>query len=146
MDDNNDYRPGRMAVKDQGVKSPLCVAELYKDEIRQLSKELGLRTWDKPSFSCLTTRIPYGENITVERLNQIDSAEQLLLDLGLRQVRVRYHGSLARIETDEDGFRILHDRNNRDRIYRYFQEIGFTYAAVDLLGYRFGSMDETIKI
>ncbi|MDR2648383.1 MAG: ATP-dependent sacrificial sulfur transferase LarE [Clostridiales bacterium] len=145
MDDNGDYRPGLLAVKEQDVKSPLRYAQLYKEEIRQLSKELGLPTWDKPSFACLSSRFPYGEDITAERLNQIDDAEQFLLDLGVRQVRVRHHNKLARIETDENGFIVLSDRRTRERIHKRFREIGFTYIALDLLGYRTGSMNETLK-
>ncbi|MDR1560589.1 MAG: ATP-dependent sacrificial sulfur transferase LarE [Clostridiales bacterium] len=145
MDDNGDYRPGLLAVKEQDVKSPLRYAELYKEEIRLLSKELGLPTWDKPSFACLSSRFPYGESITAERLNQIDDAEQFLINLGLRQVRVRHHNKLARIETDENGFKILADRQTRERIHKRFREIGFTYVALDLLGYRTGSMNETLK-
>ncbi|MDR2860914.1 MAG: ATP-dependent sacrificial sulfur transferase LarE, partial [Elusimicrobiota bacterium] len=103
MDDNGDYRPGLTAVSEQGVKSPLRYAKLTKDEIRILSKQIGLNTWDKQSFACLSSRFPYGQEITPEKLSMIDKAEQFLLDLGLRQVRVRNHGNLARIETDEKG-------------------------------------------
>ena len=145
MDDNNEFRPGLLAIKEQGVKSPLQYAQLYKEEIRQLSKELELQTWDKPNFACLVTRIPYGEIITDELLNQIETAEQFLLDLGLRQVRVRRHNNLARIETDEKGFTLLNERDIREQIYARFREIGFTYAAVDLLGYRTGALNETLN-
>lgn len=144
MDDNGDYRPGLVAVAEQGVKSPLRHAQLTKEEIRSLSRDLGLYTWDKQSFACLSSRFPYGENITRERLSMIDRGEQLLLDLGLRQVRVRHHGNLARIETDEAGFGILADRIHRETVYRVFQELGFQYVSVDLLGYRTGSMNETL--
>jgi len=145
IDDNGDYRPGLIAVKEQDIKSPLRQAGLTKDEIRALSKELGLPTWNKQSFACLSSRFPYGENITAERLSMIDKAEQFLLDMGFRQVRVRYHKDLARIETDQDGFRLLEDQALREKIYSAFKQIGFTYAALDLLGYRTGSMNETIK-
>ena len=141
MDDGNDYRPGFQAVLEQGVKSPLKYAGLFKNEIRQLSKALGL-DWDKASFACLVTRIPYGESITTERLKQIETAEDFLLELGLRQLRVRCHNNLARIETDEAGFSILSERQTRERVYERFSEIGFTYTAVDLLGYRMGSMND----
>ena len=146
VDDTDDYRPGLLAITEQGVKSPLQQAELTKAEIRRLSKEIGLPTWDKPSFACLASRFPYGERITAERLAMIDQAEQLLLNLGLRQVRVRYHGNLARIETDAEGFSLLMECERREMIYRQFKEIGFVYAAVDLLGYRTGSMNETIHV
>lgn len=145
MDDNGDYRPGLIAVTEQNVKSPLRYAELTKREIRELSRKIGLPTWDKQSFACLSSRFPYGETITPERLSMIDRAEQLLLDLGLKQVRVRHHGNLARIETDEDGFHILTDKGQRAKIYSEFKRFGFTYVSLDLLGYRTGSMNETIK-
>jgi uncharacterized protein len=143
MDDNGDYRPGLIAVQEQGVKSPLRRAELTKDEIRTLSRRLGLPTWDKPSFACLSSRFPYGENITRSSLHMIDQAEQFLLDLGFRQVRVRHHGNLARIETDETGFALLSERGVREKIHNTFKQLGFTYISLDLLGYRTGSMNET---
>ena len=144
MDDNNDYRPGHIAIQELGVKSPLRHAELTKNEIRSLSKEMGLPTWDKQSFACLTSRFPYGETISVERLSKIDRAEQFLLDMGFRQVRVRYHWNIARIETDEAGFALLTPREAREKVHGKLKEIGFTYIAMDLLGYRTGSMNETL--
>ncbi|MCL2101777.1 MAG: ATP-dependent sacrificial sulfur transferase LarE, partial [Fibromonadales bacterium] len=144
MDDNKDYRPGHIAVEEQGVKSPLRHAKLAKDEIRALSKEMDLPTWNKQSFACLSSRFPYGESITAERLSMIDKAEQFLLDTGFRQVRVRYHGNLARIETEQEGFRLLENYNLRENIYSEFKRIGFTYVALDLLGYRMGSMNEGV--
>ena len=145
MDDTGDYRPGLAAVEEQGVKSPLRYAELGKQEIRELSKMAALPTWDKQSFACLASRFPYGVTITAERLSMIDRAEQLLIDMGFRQVRVRYHNELARIETDRDGFALLEDQALRGKIYREFKQIGFMYTALDLLGYRTGSMNEPIK-
>lgn len=144
LDDDGDFRPGLVAVREQGVVSPLRRAELTKAEIRTLSRELGLSTWNKQPFACLSSRFPYGQSITRERLQMIDRTEQLLLDLGLKQVRVRYHGNLARIETDEDGFQRLMDRMNRASIYASFKEFGFIYVTIDLLGYRTGSMNETL--
>jgi uncharacterized protein len=144
VDDEGDYRPGLAAIKELGVKSPLRCAELTKEEIREISKNLGLPTWNKQSFACLASRFPYGESITPEKLGMIDKAEQLLLDMGLKQVRVRYHGGLARIETDEEGFLILADRKNREMIHAKLKQWGFSYSAVDLLGYRTGSMNETL--
>ncbi|MDR0819926.1 MAG: ATP-dependent sacrificial sulfur transferase LarE [Endomicrobium sp.] len=144
IDDDRDYRPGLKAVSEYGVKSPLRHVKLTKDEIRSLSKKLGLPTWNKQSFACLISRFPYGENITPQRLSMIDRAEQLLLDIGLRQVRVRHHGNLARIETDELGFNILIERSQREKVYKQFKEIGFTYIAIDIIGYRTGSMNETL--
>lgn len=145
VDDNGDYRPGLVAVREQGVESPLRQAGLTKQEIRVLSKELGLSTWNKQSFACLSSRFPYGETITAERLAAIDKAEQILLDAGFHQVRVRYHDNLARIETDNNGFMLLEKGELREKIYNEFKQIGFTYVALDLLGYRTGSMNETIK-
>jgi uncharacterized protein len=146
IDDNRDYRPGLKAVSEYGIKSPLRHVKLTKDEIRSLSKKLGLPTWNKQSFACLISRFPYGENITPQLLSIIDRAEQLLLDIGLRQVRVRHHGNLARIETDELGFNILIERSQREKVYKQFKEIGFTYVAIDIIGYRTGSMNETLPI
>jgi uncharacterized protein len=146
IDDDRDYRPGLKAVSEYGVKSPLRHAKLTKDEIRSLSKKLGLSTWNKQPFACLISRFPYGENITLQRLSMIDRAEQLLLDIGLRQVRVRHHGNLARIETDELGFNILTESKQRTKVYKQFKEIGFTYVAIDIIGYRTGSMNETLPI
>lgn len=142
-DDDSDYRPGHRAIKELGVKSPLRFAELSKAEIRELSKELGLNTWDKPSFACLSTRFPYGELITREGLQMVDRAEQLLIDLGFTQERVRVHGRVARIEVKPEEFDKL--LQNRELITNRFKEYGFDYAAMDLMGYRTGSMNETIN-
>jgi uncharacterized protein len=145
MDDLGDYRPGLTAIQELGVKSPLRYAELTKEEIRELSKGLGLSTWEKQSFACLSSRFPYGESITPEKLKMVDEAEQLLLDLGFRQVRVRHHGTLARIEISEDQFDRIMEKEVRDKIFARFREIGFTYVSLDLAGYRTGSMNETLK-
>ncbi|MDR1052815.1 MAG: ATP-dependent sacrificial sulfur transferase LarE [Planctomycetaceae bacterium] len=146
-DDEGDYRPGMQAVAEFGILSPLRHAKLTKNEIRQLSEKLGLPTWNKQSFACLSSRFPYGENISRERLAMIDNAEQFLLDAGFVQVRVRFHGNLARIETDENGFKLLlSEKKLRENIYKKFKEIGFTYVSIDLLGYRTGSMNETLPI
>ncbi len=143
-DDEGDYRPGLTAVAELGIKSPLRNAELNKQEIRQLSKEINLPTWNKQSFACLSSRLPYGEEINPEKLGKIDKAEQFLLDIGFHQVRVRYHDSLARIETDEEGFALMASPEKREKIYAALKELGFTYIALDLLGYRTGSMNETL--
>lgn len=145
-DDNGDYRPGLIAVKELGVKSPLRQVGLTKSEIRKLSKEHGLPTWNKPSFACLSSRFPYGESITPKRLKMIDQAEQYLLDLGIWQVRVRIHDNLARIEVDEEGFVTFSDPQLRKQIYDEFKKIGFTYVSLDLIGYRTGSMNETLTV
>ncbi|MDR2441335.1 MAG: ATP-dependent sacrificial sulfur transferase LarE [Planctomycetaceae bacterium] len=145
-DDEGDYRPGLQAVSELGILSPLRHTKLTKNDIRQLSSEQGLPTWNKQSFACLSSRFPYGEDITKERLTMIDQTEQFLLDSGFRQVRVRFHGNLARIETDDDGFQKLFDKKLRETIYKRFKEIGFVYVSIDILGYRTGSMNEPLKI
>ena len=144
MDDNGDYRPGLLAIKELGVKSPLRHSELYKDDIRAISHELGLPTWKKQSFACLSSRFPYGETITEEKLGMVDKAEQLLLDLGFTQVRVRIHGTIARIEISPGEFPKLLEKENREKIYAEFKSYGFTYVTMDLMGYRTGSMNETL--
>jgi uncharacterized protein len=143
-DDEGDYRPGLKAICEQGIKSPLRDVRLTKNEIRALSKELGLATWNKQSFACLSSRFPYGEEITIEKLNMIDRAEQFLLDMGFTQIRVRCHGILARIETNEDGFSMLSDAKKRKEIFQKLREIGFVYICIDIMGYRLGSMNETL--
>ena len=145
IDDNGDYRPGLQAVAELGILSPLRAVNLSKVEIRDLSKELDLPTWNKQSFACLSSRFPYGEKITPERLQKIDQAEQFLLDLGFHQLRVRFHGNLARIETDEDGFASMLDSTVREKVNEQFRELGFTYVTLDLKGYRTGSMNESIR-
>lgn len=144
MDDNGDYRPGLQAVSELGVKSPLRYAELYKDEIRQLSKEMGLPTWNKQSFACLSSRFVYGETISEEKLGMVDKAEQLLLDLGFSQVRVRIHGSIARIEIFQKEFEKLIAAEIREKVYSTFHGLGFSYVTMDLRGYRAGSMNEIL--
>lgn len=145
MDDNGDYRPGLRAVEELGIKSPLRAAELTKQEIRELSKRLDLPTWDKQSFACLASRFVYGETISEERLGMVDQAEQLLLDLGFHQVRVRVHGedeaAMARIEVLPQEIAILVEDAKREKIYSYFKEIGFAYVTLDLGGYQMGSMN-----
>jgi uncharacterized protein len=145
MDDLGDYRPGLTAIKELGVKSPLRHAEMTKEDIRELSRELRLPTWEKQSFACLSSRFPYGQSITPEKLKMVDESEQLLLDLGFHQVRVRHHDTLARIEIDGGQFQKIMEQEVRDRIYSRFREIGFTYVSLDLAGYRTGSMNETLK-
>ena len=145
MDDNGDYRPGLRAVEELGIKSPLRAAKLTKQEIRELSKRLNLPTWDKQSFACLASRFVYGETISEERLGMVDQAEQLLLDLGFHQVRVRVHGegeaAMARIEVLPQEIAILVEDAKREKIYSYFKEIGFAYVTLDLGGYQMGSMN-----
>ena len=144
MDDEGDYRPGLMAVKELEVKSPLRAVRLYKSEIRELSKQFELPTWDKPSFACLASRFVYGETISEEKLSMVDRAEQLLLDMGFRQVRVRIHGNIARIEVDPDEIIRIAETSNRERIATAFKGYGFDYVTLDLMGYRTGSMNEVL--
>ncbi|MBQ6915955.1 MAG: ATP-dependent sacrificial sulfur transferase LarE [Kiritimatiellae bacterium] len=144
-DDDGDYRPGRRAVAELGVKSPLREASLSKAEIRALSKKMGLPTADKPSFACLASRFPYGERITAAGLERVERAEGWLMDagLGLAQLRVRSHGDLARIEVPQDVIPRL--AAHAAEIDAALREIGFAYVALDLLGYRTGSLNEALK-
>ena len=145
LDDLGDYRPGLQAIRELDIKSPLREASLTKSEIRQLSRELGLPTWEKPSYACLASRFVYGDTITHEKLLMVERAEELLLSMGFKQMRVRLHGSLARIELlPEDFPRILHE-DIRTKIYDTLKSYGFSYVSLDLKGYRTGSMNETIK-
>ena len=144
MDDNGDYRPGLQAVAELQVKSPLRHVGLTKQEIRDYSHQLGLPTWDKQSFACLSSRFVYGEEITEQKLGMVDKAEQLLLDLGFHQLRVRIHGTIARIEVLPDEFEKL--LQNRTQIVTAFKGYGFSYVTMDLQGYRTGSMNETLHL
>ena len=145
-DDDLDIRPGAEAVKEQAAVSPLKLAGFTKADIRAVSEAMGLPTWDKPSAACLATRLPYGELITEEILGRIERAELVLSELGLRRIRVRYHGAVARIETDEAGYGLFADRSLRESVYAEFRKIGFTYSALDLIGYRTGSVNEAQAI
>jgi uncharacterized protein len=147
LDDEGDYRPGLQAVAEQGVKSPLREAELTKDEIREISADLGLHTAGKQSFACLSSRFAYGDLITEEKLKKVDKAEQILLDLGFTQVRVRVHGDAgdqARIEIMPGEFPKMMNETTRERALSVFTEIGFKYISLDLAGYRTGSMNATL--
>lgn len=144
IDDDGDFRPGHLAIKELGIKSPLREAGMSKDDVRRLSAMLELPTRNKQSFACLATRIPYGETITAQKLQMVDKAEQLLLDLGFSQVRVRHHGNLARIEVGESEIGRLLESRLRNEVYNKFKKYGFTYISLDLKGYRTGSMNETI--
>lgn len=146
VDDRGDYRPGMQAVRELGVASPLQEAGLRKEEIRILSRKMDLPTWNKPAFACLASRFPYGQKITREKLQVVDQAEQFLMDLGLRQVRVRHHGEIARIEVSPEERSFFFDTDLMDKIYEKFKQLGFLYTALDLKGYRTGSMNETINV
>lgn len=144
IDDLSDYRPGLAAIDELGIKSPLRDLEFTKDEIRILSKEFGLPTWNKPSFACLASRVPYGEEITADKLYLVECAEELLLQMGFEQCRVRIHGTLARIELyPEDMARIMED-DVRMYVFDRFKEIGFDYVSLDMRGYRTGSLNEVL--
>lgn len=143
MDDLGDYRPGLQAKNEQGVRSVLQEAGLTKDEIRTLSKELGLPTWNKPSFACLSSRIPYGTKIERWKIDQLDEGEAFLADLGFYQVRVRHHDKIARIEVMPDEMMKVVELS--DRIQARFKELGFQYVTLDLQGYRTGSMNEVLS-
>jgi len=145
LDDTGDYRPGMQAAKELDVVSPLKEAGLTKNDIRDLSKELGLPTWNKPSFACLSSRFPYGNKITLPKLNMVDKAEQFLLDMGITQVRVRHHGEIARIEVEPSERENFFDIEVMNRIGNEFKKIGFTYVTLDVLGYRTGSMNEGLS-
>lgn len=147
-DDEGDYRPGLMAIRELDIKSPLREADLYKDDIRALSVHFGLPTWDKPSFACLASRFPYGEMISYKKLEMVDKSEQLLLELGFKQFRVRIHGEdtfIARIEVPEDDIERFMQRDVRTKVNSELARFGFSYVSLDLRGYRTGSMNEVLS-
>lgn len=146
MDDNGDYRPGLIAISELGVKSPLRHVGLYKSEIRDLSRELGLPTWKKPAFACLASRVPYGQRITNEKLFRIGKAEQKLVDLGFGNMRVRDHndGEVARIELEGEDIRRITEPAIAAEVDEYFKRLGYTYVAVELTGYKTGSLNRRI--
>jgi uncharacterized protein len=145
VDDTGDYRPGMQAAKAMGARAPLLEAEMGKPEIRAVSRYLGLETWDKPAFACLSSRIPYGERVTEEKLQQIDQAEVFLSAEGFRQVRVRHHGDLARIEVPPADLVRFFEGDRHDRVVRQLKELGFRYVTLDLQGYRSGSLNEGLS-
>jgi uncharacterized protein len=143
--DTGDHRPGRRAAAEFSVKSPLLEADLSKDEIREIAKSESLYVWDKPQSACLSSRIPYGQPITVEKLTMIDQAEKYLREVGFRQFRVRHHDQVARIELESDDFPHLLDSNLRERITTRFHEIGFLWITLDLKPFKTGSMNIMIE-
>ena len=145
VDDLGDYRPGLKALQELSIKSPLREAGLTKAEIRELSRELGLPTWEKPSYACLASRFVYGEKITPEKLLMVEHAEELLRDLGFRQMRVRLHGTIARLEILPEEFSRIVQEEIRTKIYSSLKGLGFSYVTLDLRGYRTGSMNETLS-
>ena len=144
IDDLGDYRPGLRAVAELNVKSPLREAGLYKADIRNISKAMGLPTWSKPAYACLASRFVYGEEITEKKLHMVDLAEQFLIENGFYEERVRMHGNLARIEVPAKDITRLAEDNMREAVYKRFKEIGFLFVTLDMRGYRLGSMNATL--
>lgn len=144
-DDLKDYRPGLRAIEELKVKSPLLMAGLSKEDIRFLAKEMGLKFYDKPSFACLATRIPYGDEINKIKLKMIDDAEVFLINKGFKNVRVRCHGDIARIEVPKDDFKKFFSMELIDEVEKKLKEIGFKYVSLDLTGYKTGSLNEGVK-
>ena len=147
LDDTGDFRPGRRAAAEHGVRSPLLEAGLTKAELRELSRERGLPTWDKPAMACLSSRIPYGTPVTVAALSSVEKAEEYIRSLGVRQLRVRHHvlpsgDTVARIETDEAGTETL--LGQRQGVAERLKELGYLYVTLDLAGYRTGSLNEAL--
>jgi len=142
-DDLEDYRPGMKALERLHVVSPLVDVKMGKNEIRELSKQMNLDTWDKPSFACLASRFPYGIKITKSKLMQVEKAESFLFSLGIKQLRVRYHEDIARIEVLQDDFQTI--LKHAEEITKYFKELGFKYVTLDIQGYRTGSLNEVLR-
>lgn len=145
MDDLGDHRPGMEAARQKGVRAPLIEAELWKEEVRALSREAGLPTWDKPSFACLSSRFQYGDPITAEKLRRVDEAEAFLRTLGFSQFRVRHHDRLARIELSLPEMERLWQAGLREVILTRFRALGYAYVTLDLQGFRSGSANEMLQ-
>ena len=146
VDDLGDHRPGMQSAKQRGVRAPMIEAGLTKQEIRDLSRELGLPTWDKPSFACLSSRFQYGDRITADKLRQVDAAEAFLKALGFRQFRVRHHDRLARLEIGRDEMARLWEDDRHARIVTRLRELGYVYVAVDLAGFQSGSANLLLRL
>ena len=144
LDDDQDHRPGRTAIKELGIRSPLRETRFTKREIRELSRTLGLPTWDKPSFACLASRFPYGKEITAEELKRVADAEDFLFNLGFKQVRVRHYGRLARIEILQEEMGRLLEGSLRESVVNRLKNMGYNYITLDLQGFRSGSMNEVL--
>jgi uncharacterized protein len=145
LDDLKDHRPGLKAAKEWGVRHPLVEAEMTKEDIRRYSRALDLPTWDKPSSPCLSSRFPYGTEITFDRLKKVAACEVFMKELRFREFRVRYHGNLARIEVSPNEIDRLFEREIRDAIVKKFKEIGYNYVSLDLQGFRSGSLNEALQ-
>jgi len=146
MDDLGDHRPGMKAAREKQVRAPLIDAGLYKAEIRELSRQLGLPTWDKPSFACLSSRFPYGDAITADKLRQVEQAERVVRSLGFRQFRVRHHDKLARLEIAREEMPRLWEDGRAEAIAAGLREIGYLYVTLDLQGFRSGSMNDGLNV
>lgn len=144
LDDLDDFRPGARAVRELGIVSPLKEAGLTKTDIRRLSAENGLPTWDKPAFACLASRVPYGQALTRETLARVERAEDFLLALGFREVRVRCHDQVARLEVGADERSRFFDLNLMDRVHRELTALGFAFVALDLAGYQTGGLNRAV--
>tara|TARA_B100001167_G_C16655816_1_gene250852 strand:- start:111 stop:719 length:609 start_codon:yes stop_codon:yes gene_type:complete len=145
LDDLGDHRPGINAAKEAGVISPLVESEFNKQDVRDLARKMGLPNWEKPALACLSSRIPYGQPVTAEKLAMIEQAEEALLAEGFRQVRVRHHDNMARIELPKEDIPNLLKIDLFEKINLHLQKIGFKYITVDLKGYRSGSLNEVLK-
>jgi pyridinium-3,5-biscarboxylic acid mononucleotide sulfurtransferase len=145
LDDEKDHRPGKRAIRELGIRSPLQEAGFTKADVREVSRDLHLPTYDKPSFACLASRFPYGEDITEDALKRIDQAEEFLFSLGFKQVRVRHYQNLARIEVYPEEMERLMEGSLRERVVRRLKEIGYQYVTLDLQGFRSGSMNEVLR-
>ncbi len=145
-DDRGDYRPGRQAAREHGVRSPLDEAELSKDEIRALSREAGLPTWDVPASACLSSRIPYGSEVTEDKLHQIEAAEEIVRGLGFRIFRVRHHDTIARLEIAKDEMVRALEPAIAERLTRDLRALGYHHVTIDLQGYRLGSLNEALRL
>lgn len=143
-DDIGDYRPGRQAAREMGVRSPLLECGMSKSDIREMSRRAGLPTWDQPASACLSSRVPYGQVVTIEKLSMIDKAEMALKELGFRQVRVRHHGDVARIEVAEEEMPRALDPEVASRMSAALKTLGFKFVTLDLEGYRTGSLNESL--
>lgn len=146
FDDVGDYRPGMQAAREKKVLSPLKECELTKDEIRLLSKERGLLTWDKPAYACLASRFPYGDRIDADKLKMVERSEEFLKKAGFRQVRVRHHGQIARVELQKVDLERALENDLRESIVGELKNIGFSYVTLDMEGYRTGSMNEILGL
>lgn len=144
LDDLGDVRPGRKAASEAGVRSPLIEAQFTKQDVRVLARALGLPNWDKPAAACLSSRIPHGTPVTIQLLTQVEQAELILHGLGLRQVRVRHHGPVARLEVDAADFDLV--LQQRETIVARLKALGYTFTALDLMGYKMGSLNQLVKV